>query len=89
MTTTRHAQKRLQQRAIPPLIVEWLHEYGERQRRHDADVIVLDRKAKKRLARDVGHQVVDQLGSLLDAYIVVASDKLITAGWRIDRFKQH
>jgi hypothetical protein len=88
MKYTEHAAMRTQQRAIPPLIVDWLLTYGAVQRSHGADKLFFDRCARMRLARDVGRQVVDRLGDLLNTYIVVNEDKLITAGHRQGRIRR-
>lgn len=85
---TQHAAKRMQQRNVPPLIVNWLHEYGAVKHSHGAVKRYFDKPARKRLARDVGEQVVDRLGSLLNLYIVEGNEKLITAGHRTQRFKR-
>lgn len=81
---TSHARVRTQQRCIPPLILDWLQLYGQRQ--HDgrgAEIIYFDKSSRKMLASAVGGTVVQRVESLLDAYIVLSSDgNLITAGWR-------
>lgn len=88
---TRHAKLRAQQRAIPPLIVEWLETYGAIEVDHrGAEIRYFDQKARRRLGKVVGHQVVGLLGRLLDAYAVVGkSGAVITVGHRIKRINRH
>ncbi len=87
MNTTKHADVRIQQRAIPPLVLAWLQKYGTTQYSHGAQKRYFDKQARKKLKREFGEQVVDRLGDLLDSYIVVDDEGLIiTAGHRIQRF---
>lgn len=85
-TLTYHAQVRMQQRGIPPLIVQWLLEFGASEVSHGAVRRYFDKRARKRLASHVGHQVVDRLGDLLDLYVVEGDGRLVTAGHRTKRF---
>jgi hypothetical protein len=77
----------MQQRCIPPLIVEWLHQYGSVVHTHGAKKLYFDKNARKRLARDAGEQVVRRLNRLLDTYLVVSGDTVITAAHRFERIK--
>lgn len=88
MELTHHANVRCQQRGIPPLIREWLQEFGSEVVSHGARKRYFDHRAKRRLAAAVGAQVVDRLGGLLNVYIVEGDDRLITAGHRTRRIKQ-
>lgn len=85
---TCHAQVRMQQRGIPPLIVEWLLEYGASEVSHGAVRRFFDKQARKRLAANVGHQVVDRLGDLLNTYVVEGDGRLVTAGHRTKRVRR-
>ena len=84
---SQHARVRMQQRCVPPLIIDWLHRYGAAEPAGgDAEVLYFDKRAKQRLARDVGGQVVSALGPMLNAFAVCSAHGLvITAGWRTDR----
>lgn len=89
---TQHAQVRAQQRGIPPLLIQWLIEFGsEAKAPGGAMRLHFDRAARKRLAKAVGAQIVDRLGSLLDAYLVEANEtgRVITVAHRIDRIRKH
>ena len=83
-----HAQVRKQQRAIPPIIVEWLQDYGCVIRKEGADVYYLDKKGRRKLKRDIGSVPYRRMEDLLDAYAVIADDgTLVTIGWRYKRLK--
>jgi hypothetical protein len=85
---SQHASARCQQRGIPPLIREWLQEFGSEVVSHGATKRYFDHRAKKRLAAAVGAQVVDRLGGLLNVYLVEGQEQIITAGHRTRRIKQ-
>lgn len=92
LASTKHADTRLQQRNIPPLIVDWLTRYGAKQHDHNgAEVLYFDKRSRKDLARHVGDEVVKRLSGLLDAYAVVSTDTgvVITVGHRYKRIKGH
>lgn len=85
---TCHAHARMQQRGVPPLIVEWLLEYGASEVSHGAVRRYFDKRARKQLASIVGHQVVDRLGDLLNLYVVEGNGRVVTAGHRTKRFRR-
>ncbi|MEY6431237.1 hypothetical protein ABC977_02315 [Thioalkalicoccus limnaeus] len=84
---SKHASARAQQRAIPPLIVDWLFAYGASRADHSgAEILYFDHAARRRIGRTVGQQIVDRLGALLDTYAVVSPEgTVITVGHRLKR----
>lgn len=88
---SRHASVRVLQRGIPPLILDWLLAYGATEFDHrGAEVRYFDHAARRCLEKEFGQQVVDRLGALLDAYVVVAaSGCVVTAGHRLKRVNRH
>ena len=88
---SRHASVRAQQRSIPPLILDWLLAYGATEFDHrGAEGRFFDHAARRRLEKEFGRQVIDRLGGLLDAYLVVAaSGCVVTAGHRLKRVNRH
>ena len=88
---TKHAAVRIQQRGIPPLIMEWLNCYGTSRHDHrGAEILYFDKQSRKALAKAVGEEVVSRLGGLLDTYAVVAVDgSVVTAGHRFKRLARH
>jgi hypothetical protein len=82
-TMTRHARTRQQQRAIPPLIIEWLLMYGRRESSSGAVKVRFDKRAKRDLARDVGQLAVSTMSKFLRTAIVVdpETDRVITVEW--------
>jgi hypothetical protein len=89
MNITKHAQLRLQQRAIPPLIIEWLCKYGCRLNGiNGTTVCYFDRESRRSLASEVGHVVVRRLSDMMDAYLVISGDSIVTIGHRYKPFKR-
>lgn len=88
-TCTTHAQTRAQQRCIPAQIIEWLQAYGSEEHDHrGASILFFDHAARRRLSREVGHQIVSHLGRLLNVYAVLSLDgHIITTGHRQKRIK--
>ncbi len=88
MEFSHHAHVRCQQRGIPPLILEWLLDYGVEQRSAGTSKRYFDREARRRLAADYGAEVVSRLGDLLNLYLVEGEDRIVTAGVRTRRIKR-
>jgi hypothetical protein len=88
MNMTKHAQTRLQQRAIQPLIIEWLCKYGCRQQGMNGTTICFfDRKSRRNLTSEVGHVVVRRLSDMLDTYLVLSANSIVTVGQRYKPLK--
>jgi hypothetical protein len=87
---TPHAQTRLQQRGIPPLVLQWLDAYGtERHDWHGAVIRHFTKQSRRRLERDIGREPVRRMHEYLNAYAVYGSDgSLITAGHRYQRLRR-
>ncbi len=80
---TLHAQKRAQQRGIPPLIDELLDLYGREQHDgHGGVVLFFDKQSVRAMERDMGRKPVSRLAEWLRAYKVVTSsfEDTITTG---------
>lgn len=90
ISLTRHATTRMQQRAVPPLIVEWLLEYGATERSGGGTQMhYFTKNCRRQLAKHVGDQVINRLSALLDAYVIVGSDGVvITVGHRCRRIQR-
>ncbi len=88
--TSRHAEVRSRQRGIPPLILDWLVRYGNREHDgHGAEVHFFDRAARRRLGQVAGDAALGRLGDLLDAYAVVSADgAVVTVGHRYRRIRR-
>ncbi len=85
---TNHALERSQQRCIPPLIIHWLCQYGSRERSNNGTILCyFDKKSVRLLASDVGQVVVRRLSSLMNTYLVITGNQIITVGHRYKRIK--
>ena len=89
--TTIHAAARLQQRALPPLVLDWLQTYGHEHHDGRGGVILhCNKPARRRLERAVGREPVRRMKDWLNAYAVLTIDgQLITAGHRFKRILRH
>jgi len=87
---TTHAQIRSQQRGIPPLIREWLLDFGEEMYDHHGGIIYyFTRDSRRKLERNFGRESVRRLHEWLDAYAVVSASEgvLISVGKRFKKIK--
>lgn len=84
---SKHAEVRSQQRGIPPLIINWLKDFGELTHDHNGAVILyFTKKSKRQLEKAVGREVICRLSEWLDSYAVQSLDgNLITVGHRYQR----
>jgi hypothetical protein len=85
MLSTVHGIRRAQQRSIPPVVVEWLDEFGERiHDHHGAIKVFFSHRSVRRMQSSLSAQFVGQISKYLGVYSVVdASDgRAITIGWR-------
>ncbi|MFQ5753462.1 MAG: hypothetical protein ACE5HI_15845 [bacterium] len=83
MKMTNYANVRSKQRGIPPLIVEWLEEYGAvTYDHHGGQKKFFDKRSRKLLSKRYGKEVVDRMGSLMNTYLVVESGHIITVAHR-------
>lgn len=79
---TRHAKVRSQQRAIPPLILEWLLEYGHRAQAQGCERVTFDREARRELEGRYGKRAVSMLSKYMSVAAIVAEDEtVVTAYW--------
>jgi hypothetical protein len=90
MQLSKHAQKRAQQRAIPPMLIDLLIQFGSSERSGTGvSRMYFDKPSRKRVKVYAGI-----LGTLLDehldVYAVVTDDlKVITTGHRTQRIRNH
>ena len=88
--TTRHARARMQQRGISGAHVDFLLEFGrEFHDHHGAMVLVLDRRARRRVA-ETGCVKASELDELRRLYAVRGNDgSLRTVGHRTRHLRRH
>lgn len=88
---TLHAQARLQQRGIPPTVVESLLDFGHEAHDHRGSRIIhFDHRARQQLRRQVGTESYKRIEPHLDAYAVVAdTGEVIIVGHRTRRINRH
>lgn len=88
---THHAQARLQQRGIPPKVLDSLLDFGhEAHDHHGSRIVYFDHRARRQLRRQVGTESYKRIEPHLDAYAVVAdTGEVITVGHRTRRIHRH
>lgn len=85
-----HARKRMQQRAIPPLVLDMLFDCGSVSRCGGADRLTFDRAAIRRLQHQVGGEKgLKQFERWLSVYAIVGDNgEVVTAAHRTRRFRR-
>lgn len=90
MHLTKHAQTRTQQRAIPPMLIDLLLQFGSSERSGTGVSKVFFDKVSRRKVRAYAGSLAGLLDEHLDVYAVVTDDMtVITAGHRTGRFTTH
>jgi len=89
---THHCRARNQQRNIPPVVHQWLSNYG--QEIHDgsgAIKVYFNRKSMREMERDFGRHFIQENKKYLKVYRVesLRDGRVITAGWLTGRIKRH
>jgi len=81
---TKHAAIRMKQRGIPPVIIDWLQQFGaEEFDHHGAIRYSFDKRSLKRLQSYLGTQAVGVVEQYRRCYVVVSMDgAVITTGYR-------
>jgi hypothetical protein len=89
MNLTIHAAIRSQQRGIPPLIMEWLDQFGEEYYDgHGAIIRRFSRTSWREIERQCGRDLVSKLSQYFNAYIVETHEgTVITTGHSTKRLK--
>lgn len=88
MNMKKHAMARQQQRTIPPLIIDWLCKFGCRiTGMNGTTVIYFDKESRRALRSEAGHVVIRRLSDMMDAYLVMTDERIITTGHRFKALK--
>lgn len=86
---TQHARVRSQQRAISPLLLELLVRFGSSEKIVGGTCKVFFDKAARRRLHSYAGPLAQMLDQHLDLYAVLANDKVVTVGHRLERIKRH
>ena len=91
MNVSRHARARLQSRAIPPFVIDLLHEYGASDRCGGAEHLFFDKRSRRALAVAMGgKRGLRTIERWFDVYAVVGDNgRLVTAAHRTGRMRRH
>ncbi len=90
MEMSLHAQTRSQQRAIPPMVIDLLAQFGKSEPAGDgASLVYFDKSARRKVKAYAG-PLAGILESHLDVFAIFAADeKLVTVGHRYERIRRH
>jgi len=85
---TAHAEERIQQRGIPPMVIDLLMQFGSASRCGGAERLMFDKAARKRLRRhlggDRGLKLIDRW---LRVYAIVGDDgRVVTTAHKQTHF---
>jgi hypothetical protein len=87
---SKHALVRQQQRSIPPLIVQWLLDYGEEHHDHHGAIKrYFSKQSLKRLKRIFGKRAVMKMSENFSAYAVEKNGRVLTIGYCIKHLNRH
>lgn len=90
MNFSRHAKDRSQQRAIPPMLIDLLLQFGSCERAGAGVSKMFFDKPSRRKVKAYAGPLASLLNDHLDVYAVVTDDlKVITTGHRTQRFVSH
>jgi len=74
---TKHAQKRMQQRSIPQMVLDWLVDFGHSEPAgNGARKYFFDKQSRRHFKKYAG-QLYGSLEQHLNAYVVLASDSTV------------
>ena len=90
MQLSKHAQTRSQQRAIPPMLIDLLLQFGSSERAGSGVSKMFFDKSSRRKVKAYAGSLSSILDDHLDVYAVVTDDLMvITTGYRTQRFSAH
>lgn len=88
---TRHAERRAQQRAIPPLVDRLLDEFGEEEHDgHGCIRVFFSHRSVRKMEQALGQQPVGMFKRYLRAYKIEScrDGAVITKGWHTRRMNR-
>lgn len=91
MSHSFHASVRAQQRGIPPLIDQWLDEFGEEDfDGHGGIRRYFSNRSIRKMERAIGRSILRKVDEFLGCYKVISTDSgiTITLGHRIGRLRR-
>jgi hypothetical protein len=90
MSMSRHANERSQQRAIPPMMIDLLLQFGSSANAGAGVSKLFFDKVSRRRVKAYAGSLSRLLDEHLDVYAVVSADmKVITVGHRQERITRH
>ena len=78
----------MQQRSIPPFLIELVMDFGDTKRSHGADLYFFNKRSRRKLKKSLGPKIYARIKDQLDIYVVENGGQIITAAPRIKRIKR-
>lgn len=88
---SKHASARRQQRAIPPILIDMLFDFGKcESAQRGTDLLYFDRAGKAQARAELQRNKSTQFDHCLNAYVVVSHDgNIITVGHLAKRINRN
>jgi len=84
-----HANIRMQQRAMPSMMIDFLERFGSEMRHEGADVLFMDKAARRRAEKALGGpRALRLIEPFFNSYIVENGGTVITCARKNRRFKR-
>jgi len=88
MLLTIHAEQRMKERGIAPILVDWLEQYGVTEPQNGSELLYFNHRALKKLASYTGG-LSNKFDKLKKVYLVRGNEgAVITIGYREQRVKR-
>jgi len=86
---TKHAHERMQQRAIPPLVLDLLYRFGREQHQNGGTVLFFDQHSRRK-ALSALKDALQRFDKVSNTYVITAASdgRAITVGHRTKRIRQ-
>lgn len=88
-TTIKQQQLMCKQSVIPPLVIDWLQQFGFRiMGMNGTTVIYFDEDSRRVLRSKMGADVNRRLSDMMDAYLVMTDERIIAVGHRFKSYSK-
>lgn len=88
ISKTQHCVLRLQQRGIPPLVLDLLSQFGESQYHEGCEILSFTKKALRRIAQYAGADIVRQIQKYMACYAVFKDGACVTVAYQLRHHKR-
>jgi len=83
-----HAAKRIRQRGIPQIIIDWLIQFGEKKRVKYGQALFFGKRGKLRMKQHLGRTYSKWDQMIASIYLVIVEQTIVTVGHGYKRFRE-